>query len=331
VVDGATVSSLGMGTYLGECDDADDARYGRALRHGLQCGINLIDAAINYRCQRSERVTGRAVRDAIREGVLQRDEVVVCTKGGYLPLEPIPPHDRTAYHDYLRREYFDPGVLAPSDLVADGHCITAPYLAHELARSRLNLGLHTVDVYYIHNPEQQLDVCTHTELLRRLGAAFEMLESRVASGEVVRYGCATWSGFRELPEAPGALSLAELVGVARDVAGESHHFRVVQAPINLAMLEAVRLPTQRGRDGSLVPLLDAAAELGVAVVASASLMQAKLTDGLPSELREMFPGLQTDAQRAIAFTRSLPGVSCALVGMKEVRHLSENLRAAERT
>src|SRR5687767_4535231 len=61
---GASVSSIGLGTYLGECDDVDDAKYGAAIARALARGINLLDAAINYRCQRSERAVGAALREA---------------------------------------------------------------------------------------------------------------------------------------------------------------------------------------------------------------------------------------------------------------------------
>ena len=44
-------------------------------------------------------------------------------------------------------------------------------------------------------------------------------------------------------------------------------------------------------------------------------------------IRDAFPALTTDAARAIAFVRSLPGVSTALVGMKSVEHLDQNLLA----
>src|SRR5215212_6876873 len=76
-------SSIGIGTYLGECDDADDASYAIALRASLERGMNLVDTSVNYRCQRSERVVGKVLRDAIADGVVARDEVIVCTKGGY--------------------------------------------------------------------------------------------------------------------------------------------------------------------------------------------------------------------------------------------------------
>ncbi|HZF72453.1 MAG TPA: hypothetical protein VEZ51_03425, partial [Gemmatimonadaceae bacterium] len=99
--------------------------------------------------------------------------------------------------------------------------------------------------------------------------------------------------------------------------------KVVQLPINLAMTEAVRLPTQRVKNQQL-SLLEAAGRLGVSVVASATLMQAQLARSLPEQVRASFPGFQSDARRAIAFTQSLP-VAAALVGMKSRAHLEENL------
>jgi aryl-alcohol dehydrogenase-like predicted oxidoreductase len=74
-------------------------------------------------------------------------------------------------------------------------------------------------------------------------------------------------------------------------------------------------------------LLDAAEALGVGVIASAALMQGRLTAGLPDEMREHFPGCTTDAQRALRFAASLPGVSTVLAGMRRPEHLAENLDA----
>jgi aryl-alcohol dehydrogenase-like predicted oxidoreductase len=63
------------------------------------------------------------------------------------------------------------------------------------------------------------------------------------------------------------------------------------------------------------------------VVASAPLMHGQLTRGLPPQLREAFPALTTDAQRALAFVRAMPGVTAALVGMRSAAHVGENLEA----
>jgi aryl-alcohol dehydrogenase-like predicted oxidoreductase len=325
--DGVLVSSIGLGSYLGECDEADDIRYADTAHHAIATGINLLDTAINYRCQRSERAFGKALSRAVRMETAARDEIVVCTKGGYIPLDGTQPASREQYQEYVKREYIDAGILRAEDIVAGGHCLSPAFLANQLARSRANLGVETIDLYYLHNPEQQLDAIDDAELELRVRGAFELLEERSAAGEIGGYGCATWNGLRTPAGEHGHLSLAMLVRVAREIAGVDHHFHAVQLPINLALNEAVRTPTQRIDDRNLT-VLEAASELGVAVIASATLLQAKLASKLPQQMREALPGLTTDAQRAIAFVRGLPVIASALVGMRSAGHVRENLGAA---
>src|SRR3989449_1451490 len=323
IADGPLVSSLGLGTYLGECDDSEDARYTTTVSAALQKGVNLLDTAINYRCQRSERAIGEALRSMIVGGSIKREEVVVCTKGGYIPLDRMPPATKEGYRGFLENEYFGRGVMQPSEVVSGGHCLTPRYLADQIERSRNNLGLAVIDVYYLHNPEQQLDALARPDFLPLVRDAFAALEEQVRRGVIGIYGCATWNGFRVPPDSRNHLSLEELVSIAREIAGADHHFRVIQLPINLAMTESVRLPTQQvGHDK--VPLLEAAHRLGISVVGSATLMQSQLTRALPKQVHSAFPGFKTDARRAIAFSQSLP-VAAALVGMKSVSHLEENL------
>jgi aryl-alcohol dehydrogenase-like predicted oxidoreductase len=243
-----------------------------------------------------------------------------------VPLDGHAPADRAEYEEYLTREYFARGIMTPADVVAGGHCLAPAFLANQLARSRENLGVEAIDIYYLHNPEQQLDVLDRETFNDRIRAAFQLLEERVAQREVGVFGCATWNGFRSPAGSRGHLSLAEVVELAREAGGEGHHFRVIQLPISLLMTEAVRNPTQRLADGRMVPLLHAAAELGVSVVASASLLQAQLASGLPPQMHDAFPGLTTDAQRALAFVRGLP-LTAALVGMRSTAHVEENLVA----
>jgi len=100
-------SSLGIGTYLGECEDADDIGYAEAIRAALERGINIIDSSINYRCQRSERVVGETLRAAMADGVVKRDEVIICTKGGYVPLDTTPPPTRDDYLAYLQHTFVE--------------------------------------------------------------------------------------------------------------------------------------------------------------------------------------------------------------------------------
>ena len=325
---GLHASSIGIGTYLGEPDDADDRRYEEAIRAAVGSGLNVIDTAINYRCQRSERAVGRALTALFDERIARRDEVIVCSKGGYIPLEGTPPASRKEYNALIEREYFARGVMRPEDVVGGGHCMAPGYLADQIARSRANLGLETIDVYYLHNPEQQVPAIGREAFLHRLVRAFEMLEARVEAGDIAAYGCATWNGLRVVPESRESVSIEELVGAAREVAGDAHHFQYVQLPVNLAMSEALRVPTQRvaGRERTA---LEAASELGLAVVASAALMQSALARALPAAVRDALPRYDTDAQRALSFVRGIPGITTALVGMRGARHVAENLAIAE--
>ncbi|HVF38456.1 MAG TPA: aldo/keto reductase, partial [Gemmatimonadaceae bacterium] len=318
-------SSIGMGTYLGECDDTEDDRYTSLLATGVAKGLNLVDTAINYRCQRSERAVGRAVRSVIESGIATRDELIICTKGGYIPLEGEPPQSRDDYKAYLKEEFFDRGIMQTTDVIAGGHCLTPHFLRNQVELSRANLGVECIDLYYLHNPEQQLDTLGAEQFRNVIRAAFTQLEAHVASGDIGIYGCATWNGFRVFAANRCHLSLALLVQIAEEVGGKDHHFRIVQLPVNLAMPEGIRAPTQQA-DGSNTALIPLAGSMGISVIASASLMQSKLARDLPATMRSALPAMETDAQRAIAFVRSLP-VSSALVGMRAIEHLEENLGA----
>jgi aryl-alcohol dehydrogenase-like predicted oxidoreductase len=93
------------------------------------------------------------------------------------------------------------------------------------------------------------------------------------------------------------------------------------------MTEAFTRANQRaGKE--MVTLVEAARRLGVYIMASASVYQGQLTRNLPAVLAEHLPGLATDAQRALQFVRSTPGIGTALVGMKSVQHVEENAGVA---
>jgi aryl-alcohol dehydrogenase-like predicted oxidoreductase len=323
---GWTVSSVGLGTYLGPDDDATDAGYAAALARALEVGCNVVDTAVNYRFQRSERAVGRALAGLVSSGEVRREEVVLATKGGFLPGDSGYPGGMRAW---VEDELIGPGVIGPEDIVAGCHCMTPAYLRHQLAASRRNLGVEQVDVYYVHNPETQLSEVPRAEFLSRVRDAFATLEQAIADGAAGAYGVATWDGFRVDPRSPEQLSLDELLGCAVEAGGEGHHFRVIQLPLNLAMPEAAVRPTQRTADGRTVPLLTAAAEAGMTVMASASLLQARVLGRLPAAVRQALGGA-TDAQSALQFTRSAPGLATALVGMSRVEHVEEDLGVAAR-
>jgi aryl-alcohol dehydrogenase-like predicted oxidoreductase len=321
---GLWISSIGIGTYLGEPTAEYDARYREAITRAVPMGVNVIDSAINYRHQRSERAIGQALAALISSGEVQRDELVLATKGGFLSFDGKEPPDPSAY---FQEKLLDPGIIRMEEVVADCHVISPKYLENQIDASRRNLGLETLDIYYVHNPETQLSQVSREEFFRRLRAAFAALEKAVAEGKIRMYGTATWNAYRVSPTSAEALSLTDVLRVAEEVGGKDHRFRAIQLPFNLAMPEAAVASTQQaGRN--LGPLLQVARAHGLMVFASASLLQGQLTHGLPPKFRSWFPRMQTDAQRAIQFVRSTPGVTCALVGMSNLEHVQENLGTA---
>lgn len=316
-----TMSSIGIGTYLGNPDETTDSRYAEAVVRSVQLGANVIDTAANYRFQRSERSIGEALRRLTGETGFSREEILICTKGGYLPFDGAPPRD---VRGYVEETFVKPGIAAFEDIVGGSHCMTPAYLRNQLEQSLRNMNLDAVDVYYVHNPESQLGHVSEEEFYQRLGAAFGELEKNRAKGKLRFYGVATWNGFRVPAGSDGYHSLARMVDVAREAGGESHGFRFIQLPFNLAMPEALTLANQE-LAGERVTVLEAAATLGVTVIASASIFQGRVAKGLPSAVREPLGELPTDAQTAIQFVRSTPGITTSLVGMSHREHVEENL------
>jgi len=320
---GLAISSVGLGTYLGEPDEETDRAYEESIRAALRGGINLLDTAVNYRFQRSERTIGKVIAEMVAAGELKREEIVVATKGGYITFDgAVPPDPRGWFEEHFVRT----DIVSAGDMVEGSHCMTPKYLAAMLEMSRRNLGLDTIDIYYVHNPETQLAAIERKEFLARMGKAFEFLERAVTENKIAYYGVATWNGLRAQQTERGWLSLDELLRVAREVGGDEHRFRAIQLPFNLAMPEAVTLANQGVPSDKTTPVVLAKTS-GMAVCASASLLQGRLASGLPPILAEAFPGFTTDAQRSVQFTRSTPGIDVALVGMKSVEHVEDVLTA----
>ena len=316
------VSSVGVGTYLGDPTDAVDRRYRESISEALSNGINAVDTAVNYRCQRSERVVG----DALDRADVDREDVVIATKGGFVPFDRSPPSDPGAY---VRREFVETGLVDLSELAAGSHAITPAFLDAMVDRSLSNLGVDTVDCYYVHNPETQLRVRSRAAVYEQLQAGFEALERRRATGDIGGYGVASWDAFRVPRNHDAYLSLPEVVDRARAAAdavgADDAGLCAVQLPFNVTMADAVTVaahahPTA-DRDVSALEYAQAA---GIDVVASATLAQGSLASSIPRAVDAELAG-DTPAQRAINFARSAPGVTVALVGTSSPEHVPENV------
>ncbi|HSE30951.1 MAG TPA: aldo/keto reductase [Pyrinomonadaceae bacterium] len=319
------LSSIGIGTYLGQPNTTTDQNYEEAIVRAAQSGVNIIDSAANYRFQRSERNIGAALKTLVNDLGFSRDEFVICTKGGYLPFDGAPPRD---VRGYVEETFVKPGVANFDDIVGGSHCMTPAYLQNQLDQSRANLSVECIDLYYVHNPESQLGHISEAEFYHRLRMAFEALESNRKRGALRMYGVATWNGFRVPADSSDYHSLNRMAEIAREVAGEQHGFRFIQLPYNLAMPEALTLRNHTNKKDH-VSVLEAAASLGITAVASASLLQGRVARGLPDAVRSALGSLPSDAQTAIQFVRSTPGITTALVGMSNVDHVAQNLELVQ--
>lgn len=291
-----SLSALGIGTYLGDPDDATDERYTDAIEAAVRSGINVIDTASNYRDGRSEVCVGDALQRLYATREIYRSEVLIASKAGFLSPE-------TA-------------ALADSESVSCGcHSMAPGYLRAVLDRSLAAMQLPTIDVYYVHNPECQLQQLPKDEVLDRIRAAFEALERAADESKIRVYGVATWPGLRAALDDKDHLSVADLVAVAEDVAGKSHRFKAIQMPLNRAMPEAHNLANQLV-DGEYVSTLAAAAHFGLVAFASAPLYQGRFAK-------------KGRAVAALQSVMNVPGVTSVLTGMSRTAHVDENVTALE--
>ena len=229
--------------------------------------------------------------------------------------------------NYIYKCFINTGIIKPEDIVNNSHCMTPKFMQSQINLSLTNLKLDCLDLYYLHNPEHELPIIGEEEFYHRITRVFEVFEQNVADGKIKRYGIATWDGFRQGFGAPNRIDLAKVIRCAEQVAGDNHHFKAIQLPYNLAMLEGVGIPSQKV-DGNELPIIAAAAHHGIHVMISAPLMQSNVLK-IPERIYKDMPGESTAAQKALQFVLSSPGVTSAMVGMKSVEHAKENLAVLE--
>ena len=267
---GLTLSSIGFGTYKGEVSDEGDAKWSRAIEEGIAAGINVIDAAIRYRGMRSEPMIGRLLREHIDKGLLARDQVFVSSKGGLLGI-PEGCDARSYARDIIVKRR---GIPAPR-IWNHMHCLEPMFIEQEIDRSRNRLGLETIDCYFLHNPELNFALRDREAFFQNIREVFVRLERRVAEGHIGAYGIASWNGFRRRSTSTIALDLARLHAIAREVAGDQHHFRYLELPISIGMPFTYHARAQT-EGGAEKRFLDLAQELGMTILTSASVYEGNI-------------------------------------------------------
>ncbi|MEM2141370.1 aldo/keto reductase [Nitrososphaera sp.] len=322
---GLRLSSIGMGTYLGDISQKDDAAVENAVYESVKSGaVNVVDTAINYRAMKSEKSIGRALLRLAKEGI-SRDQVFVSTKNGYVTNDgDFPGVD---VMEYMHRMYIATGVITADDISSGYNVMHPSYLAKCIDRSLANMHLSTIDLVYIHNAfESWHEDVERKKFMEMLAKAFEVYEQYRKQEKLRYYGMATWTCFRVTPDSCEYLSLQDAVNVAESVGGKDHGFRFIQLPYNLAYSEALLLKNQKVGAETNLTVLEAAAKLGIGVFTSIPLFQGRL---LHAQIPD-YPGAGDPVSRLLQLVRSSPSVIAPLVGQKRPEHVVENLKVADR-
>jgi aryl-alcohol dehydrogenase-like predicted oxidoreductase len=337
---GYLVSSAGFGCYR---VDVAVVEHQKALEKALLAGINLIDTSANYADGRSELLVGKVLHQLIVEGQLQREEVVVVSKVGYLQGEnyQMSQERKAQGHSFYDLVLYDGGLE---------HCIHPDFLAEQLTRSLERLNLETIDCYLLHNPEYYLSWAkkqkiskseARKEYLRRIAAAFLHMEEEVAKGRISYYGISS----NTFPRAKTDFEftpLAEIWEIAQSIS-QQHHFRVIEFPCNLLETGAVTTKNQLGEKsivefsidkgiGTLINRpLNAIQEgrlvrLSEKVYQGEAAKQAIQFKNRVGSMEKSWKGIPTLSQLALRVLRSTCGITSVLVGMRREVYVDDVLQ-----
>lgn len=304
-------TSIGMGTHLGDFSDEHSNLYKNAIEYGLQNGINFIDTSVTYREMRSEKDIGYVLDKLINKmKILKREEVIVATKGGQIygdcdiNVKPI---------DYLEEILIPEGILNIEDVnVVHGntHTLVPCFYETTIELSKNNLGIETIDIHYIHNPEISRYVLGEKEFYEQLKVLIEFYEEQVEKKNIRYYGISSWEAFTCDTNLNWHISMEKVINIAKEIKGDNHHFKFIQFPYNISNQNAAKLKNQMV-DGKYYTAIDAANKLGINVTVSVPLNQCKESRGI-------------GIKEKLNFIKNTHGVSVAIIGSKNKDHIGEN-------
>lgn len=324
--DDLILSSIGMGTYLGDLSKEDDTDIENALYESVKShAINVIDSAINYRAMKSEKSIGRSITRLVNDGIISRDEIFVSTKNGYITNDGDYP--MLDVWEYIQRMYISTGIIKAEDISSGYNVLKPAYIEKCIERSRFNLKLDTIDLVYVHNAfESWHQDVTKDKFFDMLSKVFEIYEKFRSENKIRYYGMATWTCFRVSEENKEYLSLAEVYNIAKSIGGIDHGFRFIQLPYNLAYSEALFLKNQNVGNEKKLTILEAAKRLKIGVFSSVPLLQGKL---IQTKIPDYSEGLTDPIIKLVQIIRSSPSIIAPLIGQKKMDHVNNNNKISE--
>jgi aryl-alcohol dehydrogenase-like predicted oxidoreductase len=230
---GPSVSPVGFGSYrIGFSKNLGFPECANALEMAIKKGLNLIDTSSNYGHGQSEMLIGKILTKLVNENMIHRENIVVVSKVGYIQASNI----ELAKSRELQGNGF-PEISKFGD--ETWHCIHPDFIFDQIERSCSRLGLQTIDVYLLHNPEYMLkkfeldgmEMIAARELFYfRLKESFISLEKLVAEGKIKAYGISS-NNLGAPEEEYASISIKTVHEIAKSIS-ENHHFKVAQLPMN---------------------------------------------------------------------------------------------------
>ncbi len=327
---GLIMSSIGL-SLAPQPDRAVAAQqYASVLSAAVAQGCNVLDLPGCTASSEMLDALGQAVEALLAGG--SREELIFCSRGGLVAAPGSPPERVLARSQALRAS-----LRLDATAIAGGHCLEPTFLARQLQEQLTRYRLDALDVFYLESPELQQAFIEPLTFHQRLVQAFTWLEETVAQGRIRFYGVSTEVGLLAPPQSRQHLFLPRLMDAAQAAGGPGHHFRFIQFPYNLGELDAVTEANQffrgvrEGREVRLrLPLLAAARQYALVAMGCSGLMGGAVLGEIPEEVKRELGAQDTDAQFALYFNRSTPGLTTTLVHTVNPQHLEENLAPARR-
>jgi aryl-alcohol dehydrogenase-like predicted oxidoreductase len=324
-------SKLGIGTFNGEPYKEENYvfHYIEAVKEAVKNGINHIDSASNYRYGESEKEIGIALKELFENNEAKREELIITSKAGFIQLEyPFPENP----YKWIEQNILDNNLAKKSDIDLDQHCITPDFLEWSCRRSLKNMNIESFDIFYLHNPEMQLQRLGRNGFLAEVEKIFTRFEKLADEGLFKSYGVATWNGFINPYGSTEHINLEDLVKIAVKVGGENHRFKYIQTPFNIAKSDIYLKQTQTVNN-EMTTLLQSAHRLNIGVITSSSLLQMNLFKrAFKPEIGFILDEkmkLNSDIQLALQYVRSTPTLISSLFASKVPVHIRENLQITE--
>lgn len=264
-------SKIGYGSY--RVDYRID-EHTASLRKAIQAGCNLIDTSSNYTDGGSETLIGNVLSEQIAEGKIERSEIIVVSKVGYIQGQNL--------DEAMRREREGkPWNEVVKYMDGCWHCVHSDFLMDQWERSSDRLQLDTIDVYLLHNPEYffsdvhkrnpgaNLGEIRNT-FFDRIYRAFMQMEHFVAEGKICYYGISS-NTFPSPKTDFEHVSLQRCYDAACEAARTLHgnqdanHFKIIQLPYNL-FEHAALSEVNNTINGNDMTVLEGAEALGIGVL-----------------------------------------------------------------